>query len=223
MTHPHQLHALRAAWTLHATRQHLDRAVAREAAERRAEARIIAAAAAIQAWRPIPGPAARGVHGDPASRAAVNVLEPEWRDGQLARLAGRTADLLRWLARNTDPRPDQDHPEPLHHLQRVATRLGPAGAWHLARWLDEADQRIRDTLHLDPPGTPLPGLRCPRCARRQLHAHTTGPRSSWTITCTPTCTCAGDTCPCRMPIRLADVPHVWGPDHPLTTSLTSAA
>ncbi|PZF98244.1 hypothetical protein [Micromonospora deserti] len=219
MTHPHQLHATRAAWSLAAARTHLNQAVTREQADRRAEARVIAAASAIQAWRPNPGPTSRGGHGDPASRAAVNHLEPEVRDGRLARLAASTTATLTWLA-GALRLPDGEH---LTALTTALPTLRPTTAGHLWRWLDEADQRIRDTLHLDPDGTGVPGIRCPRCARRQLTAHTTGPRPTWTVTCTPACLCAGPDCPCGTTIRALDVPHVWGPDHPLTTRLTSAA
>lgn len=220
MTHPDQLHATRAAQALADTRRHLAQAVAREADERRAEARVIAAAGSLQAWRPIPGPTGRGGHGDPASRAAVGTLEPEVRDGRLARLQTATTATLAWLAHRLQLAAAGD---PLPALAAAIPGLRPATSRELTRWLDEADQQIRERLHLDPDGQPLPGLRCPRCARRQLLAHTTGPRTTWTITCTPTCVCAGDTCPCRMPIRLADAPHIWGPDHPLTNTLTSAA
>lgn len=218
MTHPHTLHARRAAQALTDTRRHLDQAVAREHAERRAEARTIAAAAAIQAWRPMIGPAGGGGYGygDPASRAAVDHLEPEVRDGRLARLNSSTTATLAWLAARLQLPAASD---PLAALAAAIPQLRPATSRELALWLDEADQTIRERLALDHAGQLLPGLRCPRCARRQLHAHTTGPRPTWTITC-PDCLCAGDTCPCRMPIRAVDVPHIWGHDHPLAASLT---
>ena len=212
MSHPHQLHATRAAHALADARYRLDTAVTRERAERRAEARITAAASAIQAWRPNPGPTGKGGHGDPASRAAVNHLEPEWRDGHLARLAASIDGTLHWLAASTTRR---GYDDPLAHLQALARRIGPTGAHHLWRWLDEADQRIREQLHLDPDGQPLPGIRCPRCARRQLVAHTTGPRRTWTVTCVPECVCAGAGCPCGMTQPAASAPHVWGDGHPL--------
>ncbi|MGW5556871.1 hypothetical protein ACWER9_06565 [Micromonospora sp. NPDC003944] len=220
MTNPHQLHATRAAWSLAATRTTLNNAVTNEADIRRAEARTIAAAGAIQAWRPMPGPTSHGGHGDLVGRTAVSTLEPEYRDGQLARLATSTTATLAWLANALRLTPAGD---PLHALADAAPTLRPTTAREITLWLDEADQRIRDALHCDPDGHPLTGVRCPRCARRQLAAHTTGPRSTWTVTCTTSCVCTGPDCPCTMPERLADVPHIWGPDHPLTTALTSAA
>ncbi|MGW3608957.1 hypothetical protein ACWD6N_03560 [Micromonospora sp. NPDC005163] len=220
MTHPHQLHATRAAGSLAAARTRLDQAVTDEWLARRREAKVIAAAGAIQAWRPMSGPSGQGGHGDLVGRTAVSTLEPEVRDGHLARLAASTTATLAWLA---DALRLTLAGDPLYALADAAPTLRPSTAAHLTRWLDEADQRIRDTLHLDPDGTALPGRRCPRCARRQLTAHTTGPRTAWTVTCTPTCRCVGDTCPCTMPIRATDVPHVWGPDHPLITGLTAIA
>ncbi|MFI7072066.1 hypothetical protein [Micromonospora sediminicola] len=215
--HPHQHHATRAAQNLTHSRHHLDTAVTREAAERRAEARITAAASAIQAWRPIPGPTGKGGHGDPASRAAVGTLEPEVRDGRLARLAASTTATLTWLAGRLHLQAAGD---PLDALTRAVPSLRPATSRELARWLDEADQHIRQALHLDPPGQPIPGVRCPRCARRQLQAHTTGPRPSWTVTCVPECVCIGPDCPCGMAQPTAGVPHIWGPDHPLADAAT---
>ncbi|MEU4590014.1 hypothetical protein [Micromonospora aurantiaca (nom. illeg.)] len=223
--HPHQHHATRAAQALTTARQRLDQAVTREAAERRAEARITAAASAIQAWRPIPGPTGKGGHGDPASRAAVGTLEPDVRDGRLARLAASTTATLTWLADNLDRRSPEASfgMDPLARIQALTTRLRPSTARELARWLDEADHHIRQTLHLDPPGQPIPGIRCPRCARRQLTAHTHGPRPTWTITCTSDCVCIGPACPCTMTTTTAGVPHIWGDGHPLTSHLTRSA
>ncbi|MFI2663718.1 hypothetical protein [Micromonospora carbonacea] len=220
VTHPHHHHATRAAQALTVARRHLDDAVARETADRRDEARIVAAASSLQAWRPIPGPTGRGGHGDPAGRTVVDFLEPEVRDGQLGRLAGRTTATLTWLAGALALPTAGD---PLPALAAAVPTLRPSTARHLARWLDEADQQIRDRLALDDDGTPIPGLRCPRCARRQLTAHTTGPRPTWTVTCTPTCLCVGPDCPCTMPTRVVDVAHIWGPDHPLTARSVSAA
>ncbi|QDY06152.1 hypothetical protein FJK98_02380 [Micromonospora sp. HM134] len=220
MTHPHQLHATRAAGSLNTARTHLDNAVTAEANARRAEARTIAAAGAIQAWRPMPGPSGQGGHGDLVGRTAVSTLEPEFRDGRLARLTTSTTATLTWLADNLDGRSTEASfgMDPLARIQALTTRLRPSTARHLTLWLDEADTRIRDTLHLDPAGQALTGIRCPRCARRKLTAHTTGPRTTWTVTCTTTCLCTGPNCPCTMPTRVADIPHIWGPDHPLTAT-----
>ncbi|MEU4367536.1 hypothetical protein [Micromonospora chersina] len=217
---PHHLHATRAAQALDYARDRLAEAVYREMAERYREARTIAAASAIQAWRPVIGPGGIGGHGDPSSRAAVASVEPEVRDGRLRRLQASTTATLAWLADAIRLPPAGD---PLPPLGRAIPRLPPAACRELTLWLDEADHRIREVLHLDPDGQLLPGRRCPRCGRRQLTAHAFGPRHTWTVTCTPTCLCIGDDCPCGMASRLAGVRHVWGPDHPLVTTLASAA
>lgn len=209
MTHPHQLHAARAAWALHTSRTRLEAAVTRETNDRRDEARTVAAASAIQAWRPVIGRAGSGGHGDPASRAAVGTVEPEVRDGRLARLATSTTATLRWLA----DRLRLAHPgDPLGALTAAAPGLRPTTAGHLTRWLDEADHRIREHLDLDPHGRPIVGARCPRCARRQLVAHP----EARTVTCLPACVCTGPDCPCQMPTRATGVPHIWPADHPAT-------
>ncbi|MBM0275111.1 hypothetical protein [Micromonospora tarensis] len=219
MTNPHNHHATRAAWSLAAARTHLDNAVTNERDTRRAEARTIAAAGAIQAWRPMPGPSGQGGHGDLVGRTAVSTLEPEYRDGHLARLATSTTATLAWLAAALRlPAGD-----PGQQLAHAAPTLRPTTAREITLWLDEADTRIRDALGRDPDGHPLAGVRCPRCARRQLVAHTTGPRTTWTVTCTTSCVCTGPDCPCTMPVRLADVAHIWGPTHPLTTGVLAAA
>lgn len=215
MTHPHHLHATRAAWALHHARTHLDRAVARDTADRQAEARTVAAASAIQAWRPVIGRGGGG-HGDPASRAAVSTLEPDVRDGRLGHLAASTTSTLVWLA----DRLHLTHPgDPLTALTDAIPGLRPATCHHLWRWLDEADQRIRDRLGLDPHGRPLIGARCPRCARRQLVDHP----EARAVTCTPECVCAGDTCPCQMPTPTTGAPHIWPADHPAITGQPTAA
>ncbi|WFE41939.1 hypothetical protein [Micromonospora sp. WMMD998] len=209
MTHPHQHHATRAAQNLTTARHQLDAAVTREAAERRAEARITAAASAIQAWRPIPGPTGKGSHGDPASRAAVGTLEPDVRDGRLARLATSTTDTLTWLTRRLHLHAADD---PLTTLTHAIPDLQPATAAHLWRWLDEADTRIRDTLQLKPNRELLVGLACPRCSARQLWLHTDGPTYTRTVTCeagADGCLCIGDDCTCHMDIRAAGVRHIW--------------
>ncbi|QLQ37974.1 hypothetical protein [Micromonospora robiginosa] len=219
MNHPHQLHATRAAQNLTDARRHLDSAVTSEHAARLNDARITAAASAIQAWRPIPGPTGKGGHGDPASRAAVGTLEPEVRDGRLARLAASTTSTLTWLA---DRLHLQAAGDPLDALTAAIPTLRPATCRELTRWLDDADQQIREVLHLDPAGQPIPGIRCPRCARRQLTSHTTGPRPTWTVTCTGDCVCIGPDCPCTTAQPTAGVPHIWGHDHPLVTSSNAA-
>ncbi|MEV4271949.1 hypothetical protein [Micromonospora aurantiaca (nom. illeg.)] len=207
--HPHQLHATRAAQALVDARRQLDAAVTREAAERRAEARITAAASAIQAWRPIPGPTGKGSHGDPASRAAVGTLEPDVRDGRLARLAASTTATLTWLA---DRLHLQAATDPLTALAHAVPDLQPATSRELARWLDEADTRIRDTLQLKPNRELLVGLACPRCSARQLWLHTDGPTYTRTVTCeagADGCLCIGDDCTCHMTTRAAGVRHIW--------------
>ncbi|SCL32040.1 hypothetical protein GA0070616_4378 [Micromonospora nigra] len=218
--HPHHLHATRAATTLATTRRHLDQAVDDEYLDRRQEARTIAAAASLQAWRPIPGPSGKGGHGDPSGRSAVDQLEPEVRAGRLARLAASTTATLTWLTTALSITITGD---PLPALTAAIPILRPATSRELTLWLDEADQQIRDRLGLDPAGVDLPRVRCPRCARRALTAHTLGSRHTWTIVCTTNCVCLGPTCPCQMPIRTIGVRHVWGPDHPLVASLTTAA
>ncbi|KXK63368.1 hypothetical protein AWW66_03380 [Micromonospora rosaria] len=209
MTHPHHHHATRAAWALTTARRHLDTAVAVETADRRDEARVWAAAGNLQAWRPIPGPTGRGGHGDPSGRTVVEFLEPEVRDGQLGRLATRTTATLAWLAAALTLPTTGD---PLPTLTAAVPTLRPSTARELSLWLDEADERIRRRLALEPDRELLVGLACPRCSARQLWLHTSGPTYTRTVTCeagTDGCLCTGPDCTCRMAVRAAGVRHIW--------------
>lgn len=213
MTHPHHHHATRAAWALTTARRRLDDAVECERAQQRADALTTAAARNIQAWRPVVGRGGGG-HGDPVTNTIVGFADAAVRDlrpGRLARLQVHVDQRLHWVTRGV----------PLSRVVDLIPQMSPVGAKRLTTWFDGLDKETRTALDLDPDGTPLPGRRCPRCASRRLTAHTTGPRRSWTVTCT--CVCGGPSCPCGMTTTVVDLPHIWGDGHPLITALTSAA
>lgn len=206
--HPRNLHARAAAWSLHHARQALAEAVRREAAEQRADALATAAAANIQAWRPMIGRGSGG-HGDPVSLTVCgidHVHHGQLRPRQLARLATQADGTLRWLAFRTAP----GEGDPLQRLIAAIPGLTPFTAEHLTRWLAEADQRIRDILALDDDLVPLAGVPCPYCSTRLLHAHTAAPDSRlWTVICGAGCHCVGPGCPCGMTVLEASVGHIW--------------
>ena len=204
--HPHQLHAHAAAWNLRAARAALATAVERETAQRRADAAATAAARNIQAWRPQPG-RAQGGHGDPTGGTIAGVdyaWRGDLRPSRLARLASRTDETLFWLARELHLTG-----EPLTALTAAALNLPAPAAREVWLWLGEADRRIRRALQLDPAETPVPGNpACPACGLQLLH-HLTAVPGRLVVCRAEVCLCAGDTCPCRMPIREAGVTHIW--------------
>jgi hypothetical protein len=206
--HPHQLHALAAAWSLHDARGRLGAAMARERAaiaEATAESVTIAAASVLQAWRPMVGRGGSGGHGDPVGRSAVDVLEPFVRTGPLARLAARTGDTMRWLADKL--RAGGRELDALDRIRFAVPAMVPWSAEQVTLWLAEADRRIRGAVHAEPAEHVVAGLACPSCGTRRLVALTAGPVVS--VVCRAGCTCAGDGCPCGMPVTAVGVGHIW--------------
>lgn len=203
--HPHQLHAIAAAWSLTDARRQLDAAVEREWLERRAESATMSASSALQAWRPMVGRGGSGGYGDPVGRSTVGTLEPEPRAGRLAKLAVSVSATLAWLADRL--RVSLTAPDPLYRLRWALPALRPSTAEQLQLWLAESEGRIRRAVHAVPVEHVVAGLACPSCGTRRLVALTAGPVVS--VVCRAGCTCAGDGCPCGMPIRATGVGHIW--------------
>lgn len=206
--HPHQLHAIAAAWSLTDARGRLDVAMARERAaiaEETAESVTIAAASVLQAWRPMVGRGGSGGHGDPVGRSSIAVLEPFVRAAPLARLAGRIGDTMRWLAGKL--RAGGSELDALDRIRFAVPNVRPWSAEQVTLWLAEADRRIRTAVHAEPAEHVVAGLPCPSCGTRRLVALTAGPVVS--VVCRSGCTCDGDGCQCGMPIRAIGVGHIW--------------
>lgn len=87
--------------------------------------------------------------------------------------------------------------------------------------LAEADQRVRAYTGLDqdliaPPLAPA----CPACDRRRLRIRCSAPDSArWTVVCSESCTCIGQACACGMDARERGVRHVWAADSGLAESI----
>lgn len=199
MMHPHHLHALTAAWTLHAARQRLASLIADR---RHIDAQLVDTRDGLRSSA-LGRRTALGGHGDPVPGVAL--LGDVARD-ELGDVARSVADTLRWLAHElTVPYAG----DPLPALIAAIPARWPATADQLARWLGEADRKIRDAIGCPEQLTAWPGD-CPACGQRLLELHTAAPRPQWTVTCSARdCVCAGDACPCRMPVRAVGVAHIW--------------
>jgi hypothetical protein len=203
--HPHQLHATAAAHSLTQARHHLAEAVAQEIAQQRRDALVTAAAANLQAWRPVIGRSTGG-HGDPVglavlggADAAVRPLRP----GRLGRLASRVDDTLHWLAHSLSLAGD-----PLTAIVAAVPELEPAAAREVWLWLGEADQRIRRALLLGPAEQLVAGAECPACRMRLVHVQTAAPERP--LVCrAPECRCRGEACGCGMSAQVEGLVHVW--------------
>jgi hypothetical protein len=199
--HPHQLHALIAAHHLTDARHHLTQAIAWETEQRRQAALAVAAAAPLQAWRPVVGHP-RGGHSDPVPRAAT-AATAQPAPAVLARLASRVDDTVHWLARQLGLAG-----EPLAALLAAVPELGAHAAREVWLWLGEADQRIRRALLLEAAlEEPVRGA-CPACGVRLLRAQVLVPGRP--VVCRAEgCRCVGVGCGCGMSALVSGVVHVW--------------
>lgn len=206
MTHPHQLHAHAAAWSLRTARQRL-----LVAAAIRAREDAIASTEGDDGLRSqtFGQRSALGHIGDPTADAALTGHRPTTRPNPYLQLAERVTSTLAWLAGKLGVTGTTD---PLVRLTAAVPTLRPSTAGELHRWLAGEDARLRAALGMEPDRRPIPGAPpCPACGMRLLRTQTSAPdRSAWTVVCTSTsCRCAGLTCTCDMPIRAAGVAHIW--------------
>jgi hypothetical protein len=213
--HPHQLHALATAHSLTQARQHLAEAVAQEIAQQRRDALVTAAAANIQAWRPVIGRSAGG-HSDPVGLAVLGGADAAVRPirpGRLGRLASRVDDTLHWLAHSLGL---------VTAIVAAVPELEPAGAREVWLWLGEADQRIRRALLLDPAEQLVAGAECPACRMRLVHVQTAAPERP--LVCrAPECRCRGEACGCGMSAQVEGLVHIWPADRSAGDSVPAKA
>jgi hypothetical protein len=208
VTHPNQLHALAALWSLRAARRVLDQVAADEARQIMLE--VLQAADGLRS--PLySGGRGTGGHGDPVAGAALGSTGPV-RANRYAQLAERTTGTLTWLAGQLAGDLGRGHPDPAALLTQLVSSLQPVTAANLDRWAGDLDQRIRTALALHPDQWPLLGNPdCPACHVRQLYAQTSAPITrEWTVICRAGCICTGPGCTCGMPMLAAGVRHVWG-------------
>lgn len=195
MQHPHHLHALTTAWALSTAR-----AALAELRLRRLPVDDTRDGLRSTAW----GSRGSGGFGDPVGRAALTATDHRDHLGDIAR---SVAETLTWLARSLAI--PYAGPDPLPALIAAIPSRNPAVAGNLTQWLREAAERIRAAIGAPERLTAWPGD-CPACGQRLLQLHDAAPRPDWTVTCsTDDCLCAGDGCPCRMPVRQAGVTHIW--------------
>lgn len=201
MTHPHQLHAAAALWSLRRARRALTAAAARENAS-------VAISAASTLRSPRYGVRhGSGGHSDPIGDALATAADrADARSRQLQHIAERTNATLAWIAQHVTP----GIGDPLPRLLDAVPGLRPSTAHQVTRWAAEADARVRQALHLGPDRLPLVGAACPRCGTRRLEAQTSSwDRGCWTVVCAAGCTCVGRGCACEMPVRVLGVLHIW--------------
>jgi hypothetical protein len=201
VTHPHQLHAAAALWSLRRARRALTAATARENAS-------VAISAASTLRSPRYGVRhGSGGHSDPIGDALATAADrADARARQLERLAERTNATLAWIAQHVAA----GHGDPLPRLLDAVPALQPGTALEVTRWAVEADERVRQALYLGPDRMPLVGVPCPYCGTRRLEAQTSSwDRGCWTVVCAAGCTCTGPKCACGMPVRVLGVLHIW--------------
>lgn len=193
MTHPHNLHAAAALWSYQRAAAELHRAVNNAALEAPDGLR----STTYGTRHPTAG------HGDPVLTLIITGRPAD----RLSQLANSTTSTLTWLANHVAPGTGN----PTARLAAAIPTLPPTTASHIARWVAEADQRIRHELGLPPDEQTLPGNpRCPSCRQRLLRVQTSAPDpTAWTATCGASCACLGDRCRCGMPTRIAGVEHIW--------------
>ena len=217
MTHPHLLHLRAVSWSLNAARGALHVRAGEEAEQIAAE---VAEGVNDGLRSSVFGQFGGTGHGDPVAAVALaGSLEP--RPNRYAQLYASTTDTLRWLA---DQLGAPTAPDPLTRLNNADMLPGTAAT--VTRWLAEADQRIRNLLHMAPQLAPLDALTsnppvCPGCRMVTLYVQTAAPSHLWTVICRAECVCSGDGCRCGMPVRVEGVAHIWDRNAPFLTGVQS--
>ncbi len=205
-THPLNLTALAAAWSLTAALAQLrDRA--------RQEARAIAMEApAVLRSSSWGRRHALGGHGDPTQAAALSGTTTT----SVNRYAALLDDVLEHLGHMAGCWPDTVG-DPLERIRAAIGVMRPAVAARTGEALEHLDGKIRRRLGILPDLAPVPGNPpCPSCRLQMLRVQTSAPNpGDWTVICTAGCTCRGPECPCGMPVRESGVPHIWTRTHVL--------
>jgi hypothetical protein len=161
----------------------------------------------IKAWAPATGPAPVGGHGDPVGDAILHATTVT--DHPLAERYRNSVATVCWIAAKVLTPEQSNGQPPMRRLRDHLAGLTPATATELTKWVTEEDRKIRFDLNMWHGGVHLPGVRCPACN----HVALTARGDSGFVTCqNETCLCAGDTCPCAMPIRATGYPHIWAAD-----------
>lgn len=175
MTHPNQLHAQAALWSLRAALRLLaDRA--------RAESRAIALQAAAAA-EPLRSPVwgrrqALGGHGDPTGDAVNHGHEA--RTNRYAELSDQVWGQLSDVAQHLPPSAG----DPVDRIAAALPTMGPIAVVATRRLLDRIDGRLRRLLHEADDRQLMPRVRCPACQAVSLVLRTSAPQAQRVVECT---------------------------------------
>ena len=151
--------------------------------------------------------------GGPARSAIADAIA-DGRSGRWisphTRLLETTAGTVRWLGDTLlIGGADRRTTGTLTLLRARVPKIRPEQAADLARWVAEADTRIRTALGLGDDHRLLRGVQCPRCSTRNMQLRTSVPPDQQVVICGAGCICAGAECLCRMGVRAAGVAHIW--------------
>lgn len=174
LTHPTQLRATAALWSLRAALAALDNRTADEARAIIGEQ----AAAADPLKSPLWGRRhALGGHGDPTGDAVLT-LGPA-RSNRWAVLADEVQDQLAGVARELPPASTTD----LDRFAAAIPAMSPTAATATRKLLDRIDSRIRRLLHEPSDRQLVPRIRCPACDAVGLAIRTSAPLAQQVVEC----------------------------------------
>jgi hypothetical protein len=202
VTHPHQLHARAALWSMHATWPKLQAAQRAAAAADRADGDR----GTLQAWRPGSG-IHSAQHGDALLDAVIRFDHPGAVNPYAVR-AQRAGETLQWIMRTLLGFPARD---PLIAIQALLPlHLDPAAARNIAAWIEDEDRAARRLLGERTDHRAVPELACPHCSTvGALALRVSAPRDQRVAVCTAGCTCDGPGCGCGMGTEVQGVAHIW--------------
>ncbi|MCX4468738.1 hypothetical protein OOK41_00130 [Micromonospora sp. NBC_01655] len=201
MISPHHLHALAAAWSLHAALARLTKLTEDEATQILAECLEAADSLRSPSW----GSRRSGGHSDPVSGLLLASQRTE-RINRWATLAERAERRLTGIAGMLRTPADLG---PLGQIITAIPQLQPGTAAVVHRHLVDEDTWVRAAVGLSPDRKPLPGVACPHCGERQLVVQAAGPVEAWTVVCATGRLCVGRGCPCGMPGAVEGAAHIW--------------
>lgn len=207
LDHPTQLHTVAALWSLHAARHEVDVQITLERRDRAMALVEVADSLRSQTYGNRYG---LGHHSDPTAGAALGGSTPERTSqrgsSRFEQLGDSVTATLQWLAGKVGA---GDGPgDPLARLHAALPGIGLVVAHQLQLWLADLDGWIRRALGLAPDRKAMTGVPCPACQVRQMYRLTSSPVRHLVV-CGEACPCAGDGCPCGMPVRAAGVAHIW--------------
>jgi hypothetical protein len=204
VSHPHQLHATAALWSLRRSWPLLRHAAATAAVE---AADGLHSTTYGSRYSP-------GTHsGGPLDAILADVARQQYWTNLTDQVRDKVTQAC-WLVRSAlpDRRGVRGPYGPFPYLAAALPHVDPATARDITGYLADADRTIRRALQLGDHREPLPGVDCPACSTRMLQVNTAAPnQAAWTVTCAAGCRCRGDACPCTTVggQPAAGVRHIW--------------